>query len=128
MIFEAMIVDDEAPARVELTNQLERTGRVHVVAEAVCLQEGIAKMGDRRIDVAFIDHNIAGAGTELLKRAVAGMDHVPMLIYMTAFAEYEDEPFGVEPLGYLVKPVDLDKLDHAIELIEEQYRKEVVHR
>ena len=28
MIFEAMIVDDEAPARVELTNQLERTGRV----------------------------------------------------------------------------------------------------
>lgn len=43
MIFEAMIVDDEAPARVELTNQLERTGRVHVVSEAVCLQEAIAK-------------------------------------------------------------------------------------
>lgn len=128
MIFEAMIVDDEAPARVELTNQLERSGRVHVVAEAVCLQEGIAKMADRRIDVAFIDHNIAGAGTDLLKEALDGMDHVPMLVYMTAFSDYEDEPFGVDPLTYLVKPVDLDRLAQAIELIEEQYRREVARR
>ena len=32
MIFEAMIVDDEAPARVELRNQLELTGRFKVVS------------------------------------------------------------------------------------------------
>ena len=38
MIFEAMIADDEAPARVELRNQLEDTGRVKVVAEAVISQ------------------------------------------------------------------------------------------
>ena len=55
MIFEAIIVDDEAPARVELINQLEETGRVKVVAEAVCLQEGIAKMKKGGIDVAFIE-------------------------------------------------------------------------
>lgn len=128
MIFEAMIVDDEAPARVELTNQLERTGRVHVVSEAVCLQEGIAKMGNRRIDVAFIDHNIAGAGTDLLKRALEDMDQPPMLVYMTAYSDYEDEPFGVDPLAYLVKPVDNDRLDAAIAMIEEEYRKGSVRK
>lgn len=128
MIFEAMIVDDEAPARVELTNQLERTGRVHVVSEAVYLQEAIAKMKDTRIDVAFIDHNIVGAGTTLLADAVAAMDHVPMLIYMTAFSDYQDEPFGVDPLGYLAKPVDNDKLHETIRTLEEQYRREVSGR
>lgn len=128
MIFEAMIVDDEAPARVELTNQLERTGRVHVVSEAVCLQEAIAKMNDTRVDVAFIDHNIVGAGTTLLADAVSTMDHVPMLIYMTAFSDYHDEPFGVDPLGYLAKPVDTNKLLETIQTLEEQYRREVSGR
>lgn len=125
MIFEAIIVDDEAPARVELTNQLERTGRVKVVAEAVCLQEAIAKMRHKRIDVAFIDHNISGANTRLLPDALPQLAKVPMLVYMTAFSDVQDEPFGVEPMGYLVKPVDNDKLEEVIRLIESRYASEV---
>ncbi len=121
MIFEAIIVDDEAPARVELTNQLERTGRVKVVAEAVCLQEAIEKMRTQKIDLAFIDHNISGANTKLLPEALPGFSKIPMLIYMTAFSEVQDEPFGVEPMDYLVKPVDDEKLDRIIESIESHY-------
>ena len=118
MIFEAMIVDDEAPARVELSSQLARTGRVQVVDEAVCLQEAIAKLHKRGIDVVFIDHNIAGSGTNLLAQAMESMEYKPMLIYMTAFSDYQDDPFGIEPLGYLVKPVDNERLAEVIGLIE----------
>ena len=125
MIFEAMIVDDEAPARVELINQLERTGRVTVVNEAVCLQEGIAKMQSQRIDVVFIDHNIAGSGTRLLPAALKSMDYTPALIYMTAYSDVNDEPFGVEPLAYLTKPVDSGKLDDVIALLDSIYARKV---
>lgn len=125
MIFEAIIVDDEAPARVELINQLEVTGRVRVVAEAVCLQEGIAKMRKGGIDVAFIDHNIAGAGSNLLPEALPSFDKVPALVYMTAYENFRDEPFGVEPLGYLTKPVDSKKLAEIIRTLEAQYKREV---
>lgn len=128
MIFEAMIVDDEAPARVELTSQLERTGRVKVVSEAVCLQEAIAKLRENRIDVAFIDHNIVGSGTTLLADALPTLAHVPMLIYMTAYSDYQDEPFGVQPLGYLAKPVDKRSLAAVIEEIEGCYKLEVGQR
>ncbi|MDO4182086.1 MAG: response regulator [Coriobacteriia bacterium] len=124
MIFEAMLVDDEAPARVELTNQLERTGRVKVVSEAVCLQEAIAKMRETRVDVAFIDHNIVGAGTTLLPEALPSIPHVPMFIYMTAYSDYQDEPFGLEPLDYLAKPVDSNRLDQVIQEIEGCYKLE----
>lgn len=122
MIFEAMIVDDEAPARVELTNQLERTGRVKVVNEAVCLQEGIAKMTEQRIDVAFIDHNISGANTTLLPAALAEMDHAPMLVFMTAYRDMDD-PFGVKPLTYLTKPVDNERLADVIALLDAVYAR-----
>lgn len=125
MIFEAMIVDDEAPARVELINQLEVTGRVRVVAEAVCLQEGIARMRRGGIDVAFIDHNISGAGSNLLPDALATLDKAPALVYMTAYENYRDEPFGVEPMGYLTKPVDSKKLGEIIAALEDQYKREV---
>lgn len=125
MIFEALIVDDEAPARVELINQLEETGRVRVVAEAVCLQEGIAKLKRGGIDVAFIDHNIAGSGSDLLPQALPLLDKVPVLIYMTAYANCQDEPFGVEPLGYLTKPVDNVKLMEIIRQLDARYQREV---
>lgn len=123
MIFEAIVVDDEAPARVELTNQLERTGRVKVVAEAVCLQEGIARMQQQPFDVAFIDHNIAGAGTCLLPEAMPTLAKQPMLIYMTAYSDFQDEPFGIDPLGYLVKPVDSKKLAEIIQIMESEHEK-----
>ena len=55
MIFEAMIADDEAPARVELRNQLEDTGRVKVVAEAVSFPEAVAKIVRGGLDVVFLD-------------------------------------------------------------------------
>jgi two-component SAPR family response regulator len=126
MIFEAMIVDDEAPARVELINQLERTGRVQVVSEAVCLQEALAKLKHGGIDVVFVDHNIAGAGTTLLPSALPELPKVPMFIYMTAYSDVMDDPFGMEPLAYLVKPVDNNKLNDIIELLEESYRREVM--
>ena len=79
MIFEAIIVDDEAPARVELINQLEETGRVKVVAEAVCLQEGIAKMkkGVRIINIsrgAVVDTEALCDALESGKVAYAAMD------------------------------------------------------
>ena len=125
MIFEAIIVDDEAPARVELINQLARTGRVTVVDEAVCLQEGIAKMQSKRIDVAFIDHNIAGAGTQLLPQALREMDYTPALIYMTAYTDVMEEPFGVRPLAYLTKPVDNSKLDDVVALLDRVYARKV---
>lgn len=125
MIFEAMIVDDEAPARVELTNQLEHTGRVTVVNEAVCLQEGIAKMKSQRIDVVFIDHNIAGAGTDLLPQALKTMNYAPMLVYMTAYSDVQDEPFGIDPMAYLSKPVDNDKLTAVIALLDAAYARKV---
>lgn len=121
MIFEAMIADDEAPARVELKNQLEDTGRVQVVAEAVSFPEAVAKIVAGRLDVVFLDWDIADPQSMILKEALAKVDHAPMLVLMSAYADYQPEAFGVKPLCHLAKPTDRGALDECIQTIEKRH-------
>ena len=122
MIFEAMIADDEAPARVELRHQLEDTGRIKVVAEAVSFPETVAKLMHSRIDVLFLDWDIADSTSMLLRDAMPKMDHVPMLVLMSAYSDYQPQAFGIKPLHYLPKPTDKADLDECIAVIEKRYR------
>ena len=119
MIFEAMIADDEAPARVELRNQLEDTGRVKVVAEAVSFPEAVAKIVRGGLDVVFLDWDIADPSSPILKEALPKVEHPPLIVFMSAYAEYEPEAFGVKPLCHLAKPTDRKALEACIKTIED---------
>ena len=121
MIFEAMLADDEAPARVELRHQLEDTGRVKVVAEAVSFPETVAKLMKGRVDVLFLDWDIADPASTLLRDALPKMEHVPMLVLMSAYSDYQPEAFGIRPLHHLPKPTDRADLDKCIAVIEKRY-------
>lgn len=120
MIFEAMLADDEAPARVELRHQLEDTGRVKVVEEAVSFPETVAKLMHGGIDVLFLDWDIADPKSTLLRDALPKMDHVPMLVLMSAYSDYHPDAFGIKPLFYLPKPTDRADLDECIAAIEKR--------
>lgn len=128
MIFEAMIADDEAPARVELRHQLEDTGRVKVVAEAVSFPEAVAKVKSGNLDVVFLDWDIADPTSMLLKEALESMDHAPLLILMSAYAEYQPKAFGVDPLFHLPKPTDRANLDECIQVIERRHLELIERR
>ena len=56
----AIIVDDEAPARSELSFLLGETGKVEVVAEAANVREALEKLKDVGADVMFLDVNMPG--------------------------------------------------------------------
>ncbi len=121
MIFEAMIADDEAPARVELRHQLEDTGRVKVVREAVSFPEAVAKMERGGLDVVFLDWDIASPDNMLLHDALPHMEHVPLIVLMSAYADYVPDVFGIEPLVHLAKPTDRGPLDECIAAIERRH-------
>ena len=128
MIFEAMIADDEAPARVELRHQLEDTGRVKVVSEAVSFPEAVAKMLKGGLDVVFLDWDIADPSSMLLKEALSKMDRMPMIVLMSAYADYKPEAFGIKPLCYLAKPTSRSALDDCVATIERRYHELIGRR
>lgn len=125
MIFEAMIADDEAPARVELKNQLEDTGRVKVVSEAVSFPEAVAKIVKGGLDVVFLDWDIADPNNMILRDALDEVDHPPLIVLMSAYADYQPKAFGIEPLCYLAKPTDRDALDECIATIEKTHLEQI---
>ena len=60
-VLNAIIVDDEAPARSELRFLLDEVGGVEVTAEAANVREAIEKLKEYPCDVMFMDVNMPEA-------------------------------------------------------------------
>ena len=91
-----MIVDDEAPARSELRFLLEETGRIDTIVEAASAREAVERMMEVRADE--------------LKNPRA-------VIFVTAYSEYALEAFDVNAVDYLMKPVESERLNQALDKV-----------
>ena len=109
-----MIVDDEAPARSELRFLLDELGQTEVVAEAASVREAIEKLKEHPCDVMFLDVNMPEANGLKLAEGLQTLKFPPAVVFVTAYSEYALEAFKVNALDYLVKPVETDRLAHAI--------------
>ena len=118
----AMIVDDEAPARSELRFLLEETGRVEEVAEASSAREAVEKLMEGRPDVLFLDISMPKTNGMQLAEALHKLKNPPAVVFVTAYSEYALEAFGVDAVDYLMKPVETDRLERALDKIEERGR------
>ncbi len=116
----AIIVDDEAPARSELSYLLGETGKVEVVAEAANVREAIEKLKDVGADVMFLDVNMPGTDGLQLAEALTRLKYPPYVIFVTAYSEHAVKAFDVNATDYLVKPVETERLNQAIAKVMQQ--------
>lgn len=120
----ALIVDDEAPARSELRFLLEETGRVDTIREALNAREAVeslvkSKEGtDQRIDVIFLDISMPKTSGMQLAEALHKLKNPPAVVFVTAYSEYALEAFNVDAVDYLMKPVETDRLNRALDKVE----------
>lgn len=63
-----------------------------------------------RADILFLDIDMPGMNGMELARLLEKEGKKPILIFLTALEEYVYEAFEVEAFGYLLKPVEEDKL------------------
>lgn len=113
-MLKAIIVDDEAPARSELTFLLGEVGNVEVVAEAANVREAIEKLKDIGADIMFLDVNMPGADGLTLAEALTKLKYPPYVIFVTAYSEHAVRAFEVNATDYLVKPVETERLRQAV--------------
>lgn len=120
----ALIVDDEAPARSELRYLLEETGRVDTIREALNARDAVeslvkSKEGtDQRIDVIFLDISMPKTSGMQLAEALHKLKNPPAVVFVTAYSEYALEAFNVDAVDYLMKPVETDRLNRALDKVE----------
>ncbi|HVG38561.1 MAG TPA: LytTR family transcriptional regulator DNA-binding domain-containing protein [Pyrinomonadaceae bacterium] len=113
-ICRALIVDDERLARKEMRALLAEFAPVEVVAEAESVAQAKGILESERIDLVFLDVQLAGeTGFDLLAQTGARF----RTIFVTAFDAFAVRAFEVNALDYLLKPVHPERLARALDKI-----------
>jgi two-component system LytT family response regulator len=107
----AMIIDDEPPARRELRRLLTDFSWVEVVGEAGNVDQAAGMVEALTPGLLFLDIQMpGGSGFDLLAR----LEHLPQVIFTTAYDEHAVRAFEVDALDYLLKPIDPARLAEAL--------------
>jgi two-component system LytT family response regulator len=107
----AIIVDDERLARKELIKLLEDFPEVEILGEAANADEAYELITQLNPDLLFLDIQMPGkTGFELLEM----LDSVPKVIFTTAYDEYALKAFEVNALDYVLKPVQMERLQESL--------------
>jgi two-component system, LytTR family, response regulator len=107
----ALIIDDEPPARRELRRLLTDFPWVEVVGEAGNVEQAAQMIASLAPELLFLDIQMpGGSGFDLLTR----LEHLPQVIFTTAYDEYAVRAFEVDAIDYLLKPIDPARLTEAL--------------
>lgn len=111
----AYVVDDEPLAVKRLVRMLEATGRLTIAGQTSDPEEALAFLNAHPVDALFLDIQMPGlTGFELLER----LETQPLVIFTTAYDRYALNAFDVNSVDYLLKPVEAERLDRALDKLE----------
>jgi two-component system LytT family response regulator len=109
----ALIVDDEPLARDGLRLMLGTLSDVDVVGEAGEGTAAVQAICTLRPDVVLLDVQMPGqSGFDVVERVAP--DHLPLVVFVTAYDEYALRAFQVHAFDYLLKPVSQARLAEAM--------------
>jgi DNA-binding LytR/AlgR family response regulator len=106
-----MIVDDELLARQVIQTHLQRAAGFELVAQCANAQEAGEVLASQDVDLIFLDIQLPGiSGLHFLK----SLQHPPLVILTTAYAEYALESYEFSVIDYLLKPISYERFHKAI--------------
>ena len=116
MELRAVLVDDEQLARDELGYLLGQVGGVEVIGQAGNGLEALTTIERLQPDLVFLDVQMPGlTGFEVARRIVEDGRAGSQIIFVTAYDQHAIEAFEVNAVDYLLKPVDPNRLEVAVQ-------------
>ena len=112
----AVIIEDEKPAARRLSRMLNEFG-IEPIAMLHSVEESVNWfMNNEHPDLLFLDIQLSdGLSFEIFEE----VDIKSAIIFTTAYDEYALKAFKLNSVDYLLKPIDNDELENAID----QYKK-----
>jgi len=123
-----LVVDDEQLAREELCFLLGQVGDIEIVGQASDGVSALRLAGELRPDLMFLDVQMPGLTGFEVARRLAEADMLPTLVFVTAFDQYAVDAFSVNAIDYLLKPVEADRLEQALERVRRRRASEEAAR
>jgi two-component system response regulator LytT len=109
-----LVVDDERLAREEVCFLLDQAGGSEIVGQAANGIEALRLAGELKPDLILLDVQMPGlTGFEVAQRIVeAGL--LSHIVFLTAYDQYAVDAFGVNAVDYVLKPIDLTRLEEML--------------
>jgi two-component system LytT family response regulator len=127
----AIVVDDEPPGRQKIKEYLKHDQDIELVAECSNGREAVEEIRSKSPDLLFLDIQMPGIDGFGVLEELDG-DHLPAVIFVTAYDQYALQAFEVHALDYLLKPFDKERFQGALQRakshIEQQKLGDVRHR
>uniref|UniRef100_F4CBR5 Two component transcriptional regulator, LytTR family n=1 Tax=Sphingobacterium sp. (strain 21) TaxID=743722 RepID=F4CBR5_SPHS2 len=106
-----LIVDDEEHARLLIKQYLKEHAGFSLAGECHNGIEAVKYINMLEPELVFLDIQMPGLnGFEVLQQ----VEHVPKVIFTTAFDQYAIQAFEINAIDYLLKPYTKDRFNDAI--------------
>src|SRR5690606_27614692 len=106
-----LIVDDEEHARLLIKQYLKEHAGFSLAGECHNGIEAVKYINMLEPELVFLDIKMPGLnGFEVLQQ----VEHVPKVIFTTAFDQYAIQAFEIHAIDYLLKPYTKDRFNDAI--------------
>lgn len=122
MSFKCMIVDDEPLAHNVLESYIEKNDSLVLTKKIYNAADAMVYLSTHAIDILFLDIQMPSInGLELLNNLTVK----PITIITTAHRDYALEGFEIGVMDYLLKPIQFERFNHAVNRVIEflQLRK-----
>lgn len=122
MVLDVIIVDDEAPARKELTYLLQDYDEINIIGEAASGKEAIQKILKLDPDVVFLDIRMWDMnGFDVAERLISS-GSCPFIIFVTAYDQYAVTAFEINAIDYILKPVSSLRMEKTINRVKSIFK------
>lgn len=117
MNWKTIIIEDEQLARQRLKRLLNNYQEVEIIAEAENGLEGLELINKHQPDLIFLDIEMPILnGFEMLSKLG---EHQPKVVFTTAYDQYAIKAFDEGSIDYLLKPIELERLDKTIHKLKQ---------
>ncbi|MFI9649992.1 response regulator [Streptomyces sp. NPDC052040] len=116
MVVQVLVVDDSEIVRRGLSDVLESSPELHVVAQAWDGHSALAAARRFTPDVALVDIRMPGMDGLKATRELRALPHPPRVVILTTFGEdeYVDEAVRAGASGFLLKDTPPEELVRAV--------------
>ncbi|MBN4052005.1 response regulator transcription factor [Cytophagaceae bacterium AH-315-L13] len=117
----AILVEDEEASRITLRNYLQKyCPTIELLGEATNINEGFDLIKKQKPKIVFLDVEMPyGNAFDLLEK-FESLDFE--IIFVTAFSKYALEALNLSASHYLLKPVNIDQLEEAVDKVSQQIK------
>jgi DNA-binding LytR/AlgR family response regulator len=114
-----LAVDDEPRALADIKRLLEGSPRVDRVATATSAKEALVYLSGGKYDGLFLDDHKPETAAMALARLLRRFADPPGVVFLTGHPDAAVEAFEVQALDFIVKPVSRERLEAALQRVED---------